>query len=91
MALLDVLMPPACAGCGRPGALLCNRCLGAFAPPFRPDDRFVAPDAGVVMGDALVLAMAAFAYAGPIRRALAALKYSGASRLAPTMRRTAWR
>jgi ComF family protein len=82
-------MPPACAGCGRPGSLLCDRCVGAFAPPFRPDDRFVAPDAGVVIGDALMLAMAAFAYAGPMRRALAALKYSGASRLAPILARSA--
>ena len=89
MALLDLLMPPACAGCGRSGSLLCDRCVGAFAPPFRPDDRFVAPDAGVVIGDALMLAMAAFAYAGPMRHALAALKYSGASRLAPTLARAA--
>jgi ComF family protein len=85
VALLDLLMPPACAGCGRSGSLLCDRCVGACAPPFRPEDRFVAPDAGVVLGDALTLAMAAFAYSGPIRRALAALKYSGASRLAPML------
>ena len=48
-------------------------------------DRFVAPDAGIVVGDALLLAVAAFAYEGPMRRALAALKYSGASRLAPPL------
>lgn len=85
MALLDLLLPPACAGCGRLGALLCSSCTDAFRPPFRPDDRFVVPDAGVVIGDALLLAVAAFAYAGPMRRALAALKYSGASRLAPEL------
>jgi predicted amidophosphoribosyltransferase len=89
VALLDLLMPPACAGCGRSGSLLCDRCVGAFAPPFRPDDRFVAPDAGVVIGDSLRLAIAAFAYAGPMRRALAALKYSGASRLAPILAQAA--
>jgi ComF family protein len=89
VALLDLLMPPACAGCGRSGSLLCDRCVGAFAPPFLAEDRFVAPDAGVVLGDALVLALAAFAYAGPMRRALAALKYSGASRLAPMLARAA--
>ena len=82
-------MPPACAGCGRSGSLLCDRCVGAFAPPFRTEDRFVAADAGVVLGDALLLATAAFAYAGPMRRALAALKYSGASRLAPMLARIA--
>lgn len=40
-----------------------------------------------MIGDALALAMAAFAYAGPMRRALAALKYTGASRLAPMVAR----
>ena len=48
-------------------------------------DRFVAPDAGVVIGEALLLALAAFAHAGPMRRALAALKYTGVSRLAPIL------
>jgi ComF family protein len=45
----------------------------------------VAPDAGVIVGDALLAALAAFAYDGPMRRALAALKYTGASRLAPIL------
>ena len=87
MPLLDLLMPPACAGCGRSGALLCRGCLGRLIPPSRADDRFVAPNAGVVIGDSLILALAAFAYAGPMRRALAALKYTGASRLAPVLAR----
>ena len=38
-----------------------------------------------MLGDALLLAVAAFAYEGPMRRALAALKYMGASRLAPAL------
>ena len=88
-ALLDLILPPACAGCGRSGALLCPECLGSLTPASRSQDRFVAPDAAVVVGDALVLAMAAFAHAGPMRRALAALKYSGASRLAPILARAA--
>jgi ComF family protein len=83
--LLDLLLPPACAACGRSGALLCRACLTAFEAPSRPEDRFVAPDAGIVIGDALVIGIAAFAHAGSVRRALAALKYSGASRLAPTL------
>lgn len=87
--LLDVLLPPACAACGRSGALLCRVCLGAFEAPSRPQDRFVAPDAGIVVGDALLVGMAAFAHGGALRRALAALKYSGASRLAPTLARAA--
>jgi ComF family protein len=89
VALLDLLMPPACAACGRSGALLCSRCLNGLQVPSRPADRFLASDAGVVVGDALSLAMAAFAYEGPMRRALAALKYGGASRLAPILARAA--
>ena len=87
--MLDLLMPPACAGCGRSGALVCDACLGRLALPSRADDRFVAPDVGVVIGDGLTLALAAFAHAGPMRRALAALKYTGASRLAPILARSA--
>ncbi len=85
MAILDLILPPACAGCGSSGALVCDRCLHAFHPPSRPADRFFAPDAGVVLGDAFVVALAAFAYEGPMRRALAALKYIGTSRLAPLL------
>jgi ComF family protein len=87
--LIDLLLPPACTACGRSGALLCDACRAAFAPPSRPEDRFVAPDAGIVLGDAFVLAVAAFAHAGPLRRALAALKYTGASRLARILARAA--
>jgi ComF family protein len=83
MSLLELLMPPACAGCGRNGALLCDACRDGLRRPARPEDRFVAADAGIVIGDALALAVAAFVYEGPMRRSLAALKYGGASRLAP--------
>jgi ComF family protein len=85
VALLDLLLPPACAGCGRVGALLCRECRATLTGPSDPGGRFLAPDAGVVIGDALQLAVAAFAYEGPTRRALAALKYTGASRLAPIL------
>jgi ComF family protein len=83
--ILDLLLPPACAGCGNAGAVLCADCVATFERPSRATDRFVAPDAGVVIGEALNVAVAAFAYAGPIRRALAALKYVGASRTAPAL------
>jgi ComF family protein len=85
MRLLDLLLPPACVGCGRSGSLLCDACRAQLRPPSNPGDSFVAPDAGVVVGDALVAALAAFRYQGPMRRALAALKYTGASRLAPML------
>jgi ComF family protein len=48
-------------------------------------DRFVVADAGVIAGERLRLAMAAYAYEGPMRRALAALKYGGVSRVAPVL------
>jgi ComF family protein len=79
---MDVLLPAACAGCGRYGAALCDACSAAFRPASRAEDRFLAPDPGVVVGDALELAIAAFAYEGPTRRTLARLKYGGAARLA---------
>ena len=83
--LLDLVLPPACVGCGRSGSLLCDACRAGFLPASLPEDRFVAPDAGIVIGDALVVGMAAFSHGGSLRRALAALKYSGASRLAPVL------
>jgi ComF family protein len=89
MSLLDIILPPACAGCGRTGALLCRACLAAFPRASRPEDRFAAPDPAVVVGEALALAMAAFAYDGPLRRALAALKYGGASRVALSLAQAA--
>ena len=87
VALLDLLLPPPCAGCGRVGALLCAGCVARLEAPSRAADRFVAPDAGIVIGEALILGLAAFAYAGPMRRALAALKYTGVSRQAPILAR----
>jgi ComF family protein len=79
-ALLDLLLPPACASCGRVGHILCPNCRGSFT---RPDaGAFVVADAGVAMGDALALAIGAFAYEGTIRGALGRLKYAGAGRVA---------
>ena len=43
---------------------------------------FVAGDPGVAIGQDLAVALAAFAHDGPIRHALARLKYEGARRLA---------
>lgn len=85
MSLLELLLPPACAGCGRPRGLLCDACLADFAPPSDDTDRFAAADAGVVIGDALLVGLAAFRYATTVRRALAALKFGGAHRLAPIL------
>jgi ComF family protein len=81
-ALLDVVLPPACAGCGSAGALLCMACVRAARPASDPASRFVSADPAIAIGQDLSLALAAFAFDGPIRRALARLKYEGASRLA---------
>ena len=81
-SLLDLVLPPACAACGSSGALLCDRCLRAMPPPARASDAFVAPDAGVVIGETVTLAISALAYEGPVRRALGRLKYAGAARVA---------
>lgn len=77
-----MVLPAACAGCGRYGATLCGACVGALRAPAAVKDRFLAPDPGVVVGDALELAVAAFAYEGTLRKALAGLKYGSAARVA---------
>jgi ComF family protein len=82
VAILDLLFPPACSGCGTYGQALCTRCRGAFRPASTPRDRFVAPDPAVVVGDELEVALAAFAYEGVLRRTLSRLKYGSAARLA---------
>jgi ComF family protein len=86
---MDVLLPGSCAACGAYGTALCRRCLASLRPATDPADRFLAPDPGVVIGDALEVAVAAFVYEGPLRRALAKLKYAGARRLADPLGRAA--
>lgn len=87
VALLDLVLPPACVGCRSRGTLLCDRCLASLGPPSLPADRFVAADAGIVIGTHLALGLSAFAYEGALRRALAQLKYEGAGRVASTLAR----
>lgn len=95
MIVIDLVLPPSCAGCGLGGAVLCQHCKRTLPVPGDERGRFLIADPGVVVGDELQLGMAAFAYDGPVRRALGALKYKGAHRVAhelaiaglPTMRR----
>jgi ComF family protein len=82
VSLLELFLPPSCSGCGRYGEALCARCRSTFRPAGRTRDRFVLPDPAVVVGDDLAVAVAAFAYSGALRRALARLKYGGSARLA---------
>jgi ComF family protein len=85
MGLLELLLPPACAGCGRYGALLCVTCCTTLRTARTPQDRFTAADPGVVIGETLELAIAAFVHEGAMRHALQRLKYGGAARLARSL------
>jgi len=82
MALLDLLLPPACAGCGRYGAAICPACRGSLRPLASNADQFLAPDPSIAVGDALILAMAAFAHRDASQRILRRLKYGSGQRLA---------
>jgi ComF family protein len=83
-ALLDLLLPPVCPGCGREGAPICQACLG----PLR---RRLLEPAGAPVGlpfdlpAGLVQLEWCSAFSGPARAALHALKYDGERRLAPIL------
>ncbi len=63
--MLRALLPHSCTGCGRPGEVLCAACLRAIRS---------APAVPAVSPSPVVLG----AFAGPLRRAVHALKYRGA-------------
>lgn len=72
-ALLDLILPTECGGCGAPGAGWCDRCAGALA------------DVPVAVGprvDPGVPVWALGPYAGPRRRAVVAAKERGRRDLA---------
>ena len=85
MGLLELLLPPACAGCGRFGHLVCRDCVAEFRRASTVEDRFLGSDPGTMVGDALELAIAAFEHDGKLRRALQRLKYGGSGRIAVPM------
>jgi ComF family protein len=89
MRLLDLLLPPACAGCGRFGHLVCESCTAGFRRAASPRDRFAVADPGMLVGEALELAIAAFEHEGSLRRALQRLKYGGSARIALPLARAA--
>lgn len=80
-ALVDLLLPPTCPGCGREGEVICARCR-------RPLDRRLGEPPGVPIGlsstipDGIVQLEWCAAFTGPTRAALHALKYDGERRLA---------
>ena len=82
MALIDVLLPPSCAGCGRYGSLLCDACRASFRSASPAAVTFVQADPALVIGESLTLAIAAFRYEAAVRKILQRLKYGASARLA---------
>jgi ComF family protein len=82
MGLLDLVLPPACGGCGAYGTPLCGACRERLRSLSRIEDRFFAPDPAVVVGERFVVAIAAFAHRDEVQRVLRKLKYGGGRRLA---------
>ncbi len=79
--LLDLLMPPICAGCGLEGDLLCHDCRRHVGARLDADPRWpIGLPADLPAGLAQLEWCAPFT--GPTRRALHELKYAGNRRLA---------
>ena len=84
-AILELLVPPACAGCGRFGTVICVACRSRIREARDPRAAFLAPDPGTLTGTVLELGVAALRHEGVVRRCLQRLKYGGASRLAAVL------
>jgi ComF family protein len=89
MGVMELLLPSSCAGCGHYGAVLCAACMASMRSARMPEDRFSGADPGIVVGEALEVAIAAFVHEGATRRALQRLKYGGAAALAAPLSRQA--
>jgi ComF family protein len=82
-SILEVVLPPSCAGCGAFGEVLCRRCVASMRAARNPAEAFLASDgSSLVSGETIQLVMAALRHDGVVRRALQRLKYGGAGRLA---------
>jgi ComF family protein len=96
-AALDLIFPPRCVHCERPGSLLCHHCAQAAEPIgaaicAQCGRRQKEPIAQCATCEqqperALGLARAATLHRGPIRAAAHELKYGGATALAPLLAR----
>jgi ComF family protein len=82
--VLDLLLPPTCAGCGRDGVPLCDRCL---VPLRRRQDEPPGMPVGLVapLPHGLVQLEWCGTFSGPVRDAIHALKYRGERRLGPVL------
>jgi ComF family protein len=89
-ALLDLVYPPRCPGCGQIGAVFCDRCLGQvewIAPPVCRRCGCPVPADGFCLHcrqvpSSLEGVVAAAVFAGPLRQAVHALKYENVTTLA---------
>lgn len=88
-SLLEVVLPPSCAGCGRYGAHLCAACVQRLSPAHDPRTSFLAADPAALGGKEVELVVAAFRHDDVTRRSLQRLKYGGAARLAEHLVRAA--
>src|ERR1700690_259642 len=91
--VLDLALPPSCAGCGLEGELLCAACRPGL------EARLERPGGGAIgliaeIPAPLLQLEWCSPFAGPVRAALHALKYAGERRLAEPLGRalaTRWR
>lgn len=88
-SLLEVVLPPSCAGCSRYGTVLCGGCENDLRPASDPTVSFLAADAASLGGSEVELVVSAFRHEGVARRCLQRLKYGGARRLADPLARAA--
>lgn len=73
-ALVDLVLPRTCAGCGAPGVFLCRGCAGLLARPHLATPRRFP--------EGFPPTVAAGAYDGPVRPAVVAFKERGRAELA---------
>ena len=89
--LLDVILPPACAGCGLPGGPVCAACLAALEPLPPPWCEGCGAPVPVPVGRCpacrgrIAGARQAVAWSGPAPALVAALKDDRRRTLAPVM------
>jgi len=85
-ALLDLLLPPSCPGCGQEGEILCDACASALWRRIdEPAGWPIGLPADLPVGILQLEWCAAFG--GPVRAALHELKYGGERRLAAPLSR----
>ena len=94
-ALLDLIFPPRCVGCGATGAAFCGACAGKVRQPpaprcarcdsplaSAPPDGLCRPCASGAFAPALDRVTVAALYEEPLRAAIHALKYQRRRRMA---------